>query len=192
MIHSPEFNRSRVAQWRPLHVCLGLMTLDRLQAREDRWAELASRLRGLTARGVEGDVVFWSYGRQRSGPDERQAMSDKMTMAAWPEAAAVGAKRSRLAEDLEIDGDVSSTGPIDVLGKIKGTVRAPEVLIAAQGHVAGNVVALSLSVHGTVDGRIQARSVSLAGSARVQADILHELITIETGARLEGRLKRKS
>lgn len=119
-------------------------------------------------------------------------MSDKMTMIAWSDAAAFGANRSRLAEDLEIDGDVSSEGPVDILGKIKGTVRASDVLISAQGRIVGSIVALSLSVHGTVEGKIQARSVSFAGSARVQADILHELIAIETGAGLEGRLKRKS
>ena len=118
-------------------------------------------------------------------------MSDKLKTMDWPDAAAVGAKRSRLAEDMEIDGDVSSSGPIDILGKITGTVRAPEVLISAQGHVVGTVTALGLSVLGTIDGKIQARSVSVAGSARVQAEVFHELIAIETGAQLEGWLKRR-
>jgi cytoskeletal protein CcmA (bactofilin family) len=119
-------------------------------------------------------------------------MGTEMTVTDWPTAAPGSAARSRLAEDLEIDGDVSSAGPVDILGRIVGTVRAPDVLISASGRVAGQVMALHLSVLGTIDGTVAAKSVSLAGSSRVQADITHETITIETGAQFEGSLKRKS
>lgn len=118
-------------------------------------------------------------------------MSTEMTVTDWPVAAAAGAKRSVLAEDLELDGDVTSLGPVEVLGKIRGAVRAPDVLISAEGQVDGHVSAINLSVFGTIDGTIMAKAVLLCGSARVQADITHELITIETGAQFDGNLKRK-
>ena len=117
-------------------------------------------------------------------------MSMEVTTTDWP--AGIGARRSLLAEDLEIDGDVSSAGPVDITGKITGTVRAPDVVVSATGYVSGQVTALNLSVLGAINGIIEAKSVSLSGSARVQADITHELITIETGAQFEGSLKRKS
>ncbi len=119
-------------------------------------------------------------------------MGTEMTKAEWPIAAANSAARSHLAEDLEIDGDVNTTGPIDVMGKITGTLTAPEVLVSATGRIAGQVTALDISVLGTIDGTIAAKSVLLSGSARVQADITHETIAVETGADFEGRLKRKS
>ena len=119
------------------------------------------------------------------------AMGTEMTVTDWPVVASGDAARSRLAEDLEIDGDVSSAGPVDILGRIVGTVRAPDVLISASGHVDGQVTALNLSVLGTIDGTIAAKSVSLSGSSRVKADITHEKITIEAGALFEGNLKRK-
>lgn len=119
-------------------------------------------------------------------------MGTEMTVTNWPVAAPGGAARSRFAEDLEIDGDVSSAGPVDILGRIVGTVRAPDVLISASGRVAGQVTALNLSVLGTIDGTIAEKSVSLSGSSHVQADITHEAITVETGALFEGSLKRKS
>jgi cytoskeletal protein CcmA (bactofilin family) len=117
------------------------------------------------------------------------AMNTEMTVTDWP-APAVGAKRSFLSEDLEINGDVRSAGPVEVMGKITGTVRASDVHIAVTGQVVGQVAALNLSVQGAVEGKIVAKSVTLAASARVQADVIHELITIETGARFEGTLKR--
>ena len=116
-------------------------------------------------------------------------MSTEMTVADWPVAVS-GAKRSHLSQDLEIDGDIRSSGPIEVMGTVTGTVRAPEVVVASTGRIVGQVEAVNLSVLGSVDGKILAKSVSLAGSARVQADMTHELITIETGARFEGSLKR--
>lgn len=103
-----------------------------------------------------------------------------------------GAARSRLSEDLEIDGDVSSAGPVDILGRIVGKVRAPDVLISASGHVDGQLTTLNLSVLGTIDGTIAAKTVVLSGSSRVQADITHETIRIESGAQFEGSLKRKA
>lgn len=63
-------------------------------------------------------------------------MGMEMTMKEWPIPVASSTARSRLAEDLEVDGDVSSTGPIDIMGKINGTVQAPDVLVAATGRIA--------------------------------------------------------
>lgn len=119
-------------------------------------------------------------------------MNKEMTMTDWPDAAPEGATRSLLAEDLVIDGEVSSSGPIDVTGKITGSVRASDVLVTAAGRVSGRITAQNVFVHGSVDGTIEARAVTLSSTAKVQADITHDLMTMETGARFEGRMKRRS
>lgn len=118
-------------------------------------------------------------------------MGTEMTVTNWPTPAVNGAARSLLAEDLEIEGDVTSTGPVEVMGKITGTLRAPEVLVSTSGQVVGQITAAQLSVLGTVAGAVAARSVSLSRSARIQADITHETISIEAGAQFEGSLKRR-
>ncbi|EKD59905.1 MAG: hypothetical protein ACD_54C01056G0004 [uncultured bacterium] len=108
----------------------------------------------------------------------------------WPEPAKTGARRSVLAADLVIDGDVTSSGPVDVQGNVLGQVRAPEILIGVTGKIGGTVIALDLSVLGHISGAIDARNVSLSASAEVQADVTHERIAIESGAQVEGLLKR--
>ena len=118
-------------------------------------------------------------------------MTTEKTIPDWPVAAAAGAAHSPPAENLEVDGDVSSVGPIEAMGKVTGTARAPDVVISATGRIVGNVSALNLSVQGTVDGTIAAKSVAFSGTARVQAEITHDKITIETGAQVEGKLKRR-
>ena len=110
----------------------------------------------------------------------------------WPEAAAKGATRSLLSEDLQIEGEVTSAGPVEVTGRLIGSLRAPEVRVAANGVVEGQITALNLEVLGRIDGVIAARSVHLAGTSVVKAEVVHELITIESGAQFEGTVKRRS
>lgn len=118
-------------------------------------------------------------------------MSKDITETTWPDATQAGAQPSVLSEDVQIDGEVRSTGPIELSGKITGQLTAPEVTIKANGSVNGRVNALNLTVQGGVEGTIMAKAVTLAKTAVVQAEITHELITIETGARLEGSLRRR-
>lgn len=117
--------------------------------------------------------------------------SSTTAVAKWPEAAKAGARRSILAPDLTIEGDVTSTGPVDVQGRVSGQVKSPDVLIAPTGAIEGSAIAHDLSVQGQISGAIDAQSVSLSATAVVKADVTHERIAIESGAQLEGRLKRQ-
>lgn len=108
----------------------------------------------------------------------------------WPEPAKTGARRSILAADLEIEGDVTSIGPVDVQGRVAGQVKAPGILIAPTGAIDGTALAHDLSVQGHISGTVEAHTVSLSASAVIQADVTHERIAIEAGAQIEGRLKR--
>ncbi|TGD44876.1 polymer-forming cytoskeletal protein [Pseudotabrizicola sediminis] len=112
------------------------------------------------------------------------------TSAQWPAPAKSGVRRSIVAADLIIEGDIDSTGPVDVEGKVLGQVRAPDILIAPTGILEGTAVAHDLAVHGRISGAINARNVSLTNTAVVLADIGHETIAIESGAEVEGKLER--
>ena len=110
----------------------------------------------------------------------------------WPDPVSPNARRSIFAQDLVVEGDASSRGPIEVQGNVVGSLLAPEITVAGSGRVEGSVVAHELVVLGAVSGMISARNVQLAPSAVVQADVTHERIAIEAGAELEGRLDRKA
>jgi cytoskeletal protein CcmA (bactofilin family) len=110
----------------------------------------------------------------------------------WPDPASSNARRSVFAQDLVVEGDASSSGPIEVQGNVVGSLRAPEITVASSGHVEGSVVAHDLSVLGAVSGMISARNVQLAPSAVVHADISHERIAVQAGAELEGRLQGRA
>lgn len=119
-------------------------------------------------------------------------MSSTAPATKWPEPVKAGARRSILAADLVVEGDVTSIGPVDVQGRVAGQVKAPEILIAPTGTIDGTALAHDLSVQGHISGAVEAHSVSLSASSIVQADVTHERISIESGAQIEGQLKRLS
>jgi cytoskeletal protein CcmA (bactofilin family) len=110
----------------------------------------------------------------------------------WPDPAGANARRSVFAQDLVVEVDATSGGPIEVQGNVVGSLRAPEITVAGSGRVEGSIVAHDLVVLGEVFGTISTRNIRLAPSAVVKADVIHEQIAIEAGAGLEGKLQRKA
>jgi cytoskeletal protein CcmA (bactofilin family) len=117
-------------------------------------------------------------------------MAQSKELPIWPEAARASARRSIVAADLVIEGDVTSAGAFDIEGRIVGSIQAPQVVVAATGRVEGSVIANDLTVLGSISGSVSARNVQLGTSAVVHADVLHERIAIEAGAEMEGLLQR--
>lgn len=92
--------------------------------------------------------------------------------------------------NLAISGDLVSDGDIQLDGSVEGDVRTRRLTVGDKGTVNGAVVAEYVRVCGTVRGQIQAREVSIARSARVAGDIIHETLSIESGAHVEGHCRR--
>ena len=101
-----------------------------------------------------------------------------------------GVSPSVLAADLHILGNLIGDGVIDIDGKIDGNVRAHTVNIRANGCVRGDVTAEIVHVYGEVDGTIKAKAVSLYSMARVVGLVMHETLSIEDGAFVDGQCKR--
>jgi cytoskeletal protein CcmA (bactofilin family) len=106
-----------------------------------------------------------------------------------PIAAASRSGPSIISADMKIIGGVSSTGEIEIFGQVDGDVRASSVTIGENGAVKGKVVAESVVVRGTIEGRIHGRKVQLCTGAKVQGDIFHASLAIEPNALFEGAVK---
>ena len=105
-------------------------------------------------------------------------------------------KRSRtqsapsiISADMVISGTISSTGDIQVDGRVEGDVRSVGLVIGDKAEINGEVLAEDLTVRGKVFGRIRARKVLLAATSHVQGDILHEAFAVESGAFFEGNCR---
>jgi len=98
--------------------------------------------------------------------------------------------RSVLAADLRISGDIRSTGSIEILGEVDGTVEAYNLIVGGEGRMTGDIAAATVEIKGRHTGRIGCDELTLRAAAQVTADIGYSTLIIESGAQVEGRFAR--
>ncbi len=98
---------------------------------------------------------------------------------------------SLLSNDLTIKGNVSTSGDIQIEGTIEGDVRAHLLTVGESATIKGEIAADDVVVNGRVIGRLRGLKVRLTASARVEGDIVHKTIAIESGAHFEGTVQRQ-
>ena len=87
-------------------------------------------------------------------------------------------------------GNMISDAVIDFEGVIDGNIKCQNLTIRAGGVVRGEIVADVVSIYGKVRGLVRARSVNLYASCHVEGIVMHEALSIEDGAFLDGKCKR--
>jgi len=115
-------------------------------------------------------------------------LSDPANLPKSPRASAPGAAPSIIGADVKIVGDMKTTGEIQLDGTVEGDVQSAALTLGENGHLKGSITAETVVIKGMVNGQISARSVRLEKTAKVQGDIYHEVISVESGAIIEGRL----
>jgi cytoskeletal protein CcmA (bactofilin family) len=98
---------------------------------------------------------------------------------------------SVLSADLMIKGDIKTTGDIQVEGELEGNIHAHLLTVGEGAVVRGECVADDIVVNGRVIGRVRGLKVRLTSTARVEGDIIHKTIAIESGAHFEGAVQRQ-
>jgi cytoskeletal protein CcmA (bactofilin family) len=97
---------------------------------------------------------------------------------------------SIIAADLHVLGNITSEGQLDFAGSINGNIQCQTLTVRAQGVVNGEVVADTVIVYGRINGLIRARHVHLHSTSHIEGIVMHESITIEDGAYIDGKCKR--
>lgn len=98
---------------------------------------------------------------------------------------------SVLSSDLVITGNIKTTGDIQIEGTVEGDIRAHLLTVGEGATVKGECLADDVVVNGRVIGRVRGLKVRLTSSARVEGDIIHKTIAIESGAHFEGSVQRQ-
>lgn len=98
---------------------------------------------------------------------------------------------SIISTNMTVQGDLMCDGEIQVDGIIKGDVRCEKLTVGQEGTIEGSVLADRVLLRGKVSGQIEAKAVTLMSTATVIGDIVHDALTIEPGAFMEGHCKRR-
>jgi cytoskeletal protein CcmA (bactofilin family) len=98
---------------------------------------------------------------------------------------------SVLSPDLQITGNLRTTGDIVIEGVVDGDIRAHLLTVGESATIRGEIVADDIVINGRVIGRVRGLKVRLTSTARVEGDIIHKTIAIESGAHFEGSVQRQ-
>ena len=118
-----------------------------------------------------------------------QAMSIPLPQVPAPKRARQLSAPSIISADMVINGTLTSSGDIQIDGRIEGDVRSVGLVIGDKAEIHGEIFAEDVTVRGKVMGRIRARKVLLAATSHVEGDILHEAFAVESGAFFEGNCR---
>ena len=101
--------------------------------------------------------------------------------------------RSYIGETMQFDGDLRSSGSLDVAGLINGNIFVSDMMITEAGSVRGSIEAVSIEINGHVEGKVSADTVIIGKNAVVKGDIFFKnTLKTEEGADIDGYIKRLS
>lgn len=99
---------------------------------------------------------------------------------------------SLISSSMYIKGFVKSDAELYVDGTIEGDITCKTLIVGINGKIKSSSIEVEkIVVHGNIDGNINAVSVYLGSSARINGNIFHKDISIENGAFINGDLKQK-
>ena len=99
--------------------------------------------------------------------------------------------RSYVGETMQLEGDLRTSGSIDVAGLINGNIFVSEMTITETGSIRGSVEAATIEINGHVQGKISADVVVVGKTAVIKGDIFFKnSLRTEEGADIEGYIKR--
>jgi len=99
--------------------------------------------------------------------------------------------RSYLGETLQLEGDLRSSGAVDVAGLVNGNVFVSEMIITETGSIRGSLEAGSVEINGHLEGKITADAIIVGKNAVIKGDIFFKnTLKTEEGADIDGYIKR--
>jgi cytoskeletal protein CcmA (bactofilin family) len=94
---------------------------------------------------------------------------------------------SMIAQGVTIKGDVVGDSELHLDCVVLGDIKVGKLILGPNSRVEGSVIAQVVEIHGNVLGCVTAAAVRLYGTAKVDGDITHEQLAMETGAEFQGR-----
>ena len=92
---------------------------------------------------------------------------------------------------MQLEGDLRTSGSIDVAGLVNGNIFVSEITVAETGSIRGAIEAATVEINGHLEGKISADIVIVGKTAVIKGDIFFKnSLRTEEGADIEGYIKR--
>ena len=99
--------------------------------------------------------------------------------------------RSYVGETLQLEGDLRTSGSLDIAGLINGNVYVSEAIVTETGSIRGTLEATKIEINGHIQGKITADAIVIGRNAVIKGDIYFKnTLKTEEGADIDGYIKR--
>jgi cytoskeletal protein CcmA (bactofilin family) len=96
---------------------------------------------------------------------------------------------SILGPGLLLKGEVHSTGPLQISGRIEGPILCQDAVeITPEGSVEGDIKAGTIEIQGTVEGNVETDVCRLGASAHLTGELRSATLAIAEGATFVGKV----
>jgi cytoskeletal protein CcmA (bactofilin family) len=100
-----------------------------------------------------------------------------------------GPSRAIIDACLQIDGNLTTEGEVQVDGRINGNINCAHLTVGREASIVGDITAEEIVVRGKVTGIIRGNRVILQDGAQVESEIFQSKLTIEEGANFKGMIR---
>jgi cytoskeletal protein CcmA (bactofilin family) len=148
--------------------------------------------------------------RSRHGWPDRSAFAQRFLLWARPSAGKMGVDMLRrngssddriagtgqrgmfsvIGTDVTVTGNITATADLHIDGRIDGDVTCAALVQGPDSRISGSVRADSARISGRIEGSVAGRQLTVERSAVIVGDVEYQEISVETGAQIDGRLKR--
>ena len=95
---------------------------------------------------------------------------------------------SIISNEMQISGEVHFAGKARIDGTLEGDIRGEYLILSETGQIHGNLTLDTLVCHGSVQGDIQANTVTIHPTASIQGRLAADNLTVEPGAAIDGEI----
>jgi len=115
------------------------------------------------------------------GPDAVSRSAGQSSAMATPTFSVLGA-------DLAVKGDITASAELHIDGDVEGDITCSGLVQGESSAINGAIRAQSARLAGTVRGAIEVGQLVVLKTARIHGDVTYDVLTIEQGAHIDGRL----
>ena len=95
---------------------------------------------------------------------------------------------SVLGADLAVKGDITASAELHIDGHVEGDITCSGLVQGEASAINGAIRAQTARLAGTVHGGIEVNQLVVLKTARIHGDVKYDVLTIEQGAHIDGRL----
>ena len=99
---------------------------------------------------------------------------------------------SVIAKNSTINGNINSSGTIEIEGSVYGEINTKTLIIRQSGFFQGKVIAEDIYIQGKCEGNIIVKKISISQTANINGEISYQTMSVQDGACIDAVFKKNN